>query len=123
MRATQDLIEEELLRLCQQGHFEAFMLFNEEGVPMAGVELSEHYNKDGIAALSALLSRSVELTEEFNVDAVVDEITLRTVNNFRIVSRSFQVDAARLILVAIVPNHRPYRKITTAAVQKVQQLF
>jgi predicted regulator of Ras-like GTPase activity (Roadblock/LC7/MglB family) len=123
MKSTQDLIEEELLRLCQQGHFEAFLLFNAEGIPMAGVDLSERYNKDGIAALSALLSRSAELTEEFNADAVVDEITLRTVNNFRIVARSFQVNTTRLILVAIVPQHRSYRKITTAAVQKVQQLF
>ncbi len=123
MKSTQDLIEDELLRLCREGHFEAFMLFNAEGIPMAGVTLSEHYNKDGIAALSSVLSQSAEITEEFNVDTIVDEISLRTVNNFRIVSRPFQVDNTKLILVAIVPRNLPYRKITTAAVQKLQQLF
>jgi predicted regulator of Ras-like GTPase activity (Roadblock/LC7/MglB family) len=123
MKSTQDLIEDELLRLCEQGNFEAFLLFNAEGIPMASVDLSEHYDADGIAALSVVLSQSAELTEEFNADAIVDEISLRTANKFRIVSRPFQVDDIKLILVAIVPQNLPYRKITTAAVQKVQQLF
>lgn len=123
MQSTQDLIEKELLRLCQEGHFEAFLLFDNEGIPMAGVNLSEHYHQDGIAALSALLIRSAELTEEFNADAVIDEITLRTVNNFRIVGRTFLAHETRLMLVAIVPQHYSYRQITTEAVRKVRQLF
>jgi hypothetical protein len=35
MKAVQDHIEEELLRLCRQGQFEALLLFDEEGIPMA----------------------------------------------------------------------------------------
>jgi predicted regulator of Ras-like GTPase activity (Roadblock/LC7/MglB family) len=123
MRSTQDLIEHELLRLCKKGHFEAFMLFNDEGIPMAGVGFPTHYQEDGLAALSVILSQSAAMTEEFSADANVDEISLRTGNKFRIVSRPFQIDDLKLILVAIVPQHLPYRKITTAAVQKVQQLL
>jgi predicted regulator of Ras-like GTPase activity (Roadblock/LC7/MglB family) len=123
MKSTQDLIENELLRFCKEGHFEALMLYNNEGIPMVEVNLFEHYNKDGIAALSAVLSQSAELTEEFHANTTVDEVSLRTANKVRIVSRPFQVDNARLILVAIVPKDLPYRKITSAAVQKVQQLL
>jgi hypothetical protein len=123
MKATQDLIEEELLHLCHEGSFEAFMLFNDEGIPMAHVGFSDHYTPDAIAALSVILMQSAALTEEFTTDDSVDEISLRTLNKFRIVSRPFHVDDIRLILVAIVPQHLPYRKITTAAVQKVQQFF
>lgn len=123
MKSTQALIEDELLRFCEEGHFEALMLFNNEGIPMVGVDLFEHYNKDGIAALSAVLSQSAELTEEFHADTTVDEVSLRTANKVRIVSRPFQVENTRLILVAIVPKDLPYRKITSAAVQKLQQLF
>jgi hypothetical protein len=64
MKSTQDLIEEELLDLCQQGKFEAFLLFNTEGIPMAGVDFSDRFNADGLAALSVVLNQSVELTEE-----------------------------------------------------------
>jgi hypothetical protein len=123
MRSPQDLIEDELLGLCEKGNFEAVMLFNDEGIPMAEVGFLTHYNEDGLAALSVILSQSAALTEEFTSDAVVDEISLRTGNKFRIVSRPFQVNEIKLILVAIVPQHLPYRKITTAAVQKVQQLL
>jgi hypothetical protein len=123
MKSTQDLIEDELLRFCEEGHFEALMLYNNEGIPMVEVNLFEHYSKDGIAALSAVLSQSAELTEEFHANTTVDEVSLRTANKVRIVSRPFQVDNAKLILVAIVPKNLPYRKITSAAVQKVQQLL
>lgn len=123
MKSTQDLIEEELLRLCQEEHFEACLLFNAEGVPMAGVDISAHYNADGIAALSVLLQQSADLTKEFNPDISVDEISLRLTDKYRIVSRPFQVDDLNLMLVAIVPQNAAYRKITTDVVQRMQQLF
>ena len=123
MKSTQDLIEEELLHVCEEGNFEACLLFNEEGIPMAGVDFSERFNADGIAALSVILNQSAELTQEFQCDAIVDEISLRISNKHRIVSRPFQVDDIRLILVAILPSHLPYRRITTTVVHKVQQLF
>lgn len=123
MKSTQDLIEEELLRLCQDGELEACFLFNAEGIPMAGVDLSEHLNADGIAALSVALNQSVELTEEFQENVVVDEVSLRLTNRDRIISRPFLVDDIKLILVAVVPQHLPYRRITTTAVRRVQQLF
>ena len=123
MKSTQNLIEEELLRLCQEGNIEAFFLFNEEGIPMAGVNSSAHLNADGIAALSVILHQSAELTEEFQENALVDEVSLRITNKHRIVSRPFLVDDIKLILIAVVPQHVPYRRITTTAVRRVQQLF
>lgn len=123
MKSTQDLIEEELLRLCREGKFEACLLFNIEGILMAGVNLSEHVNADGIAALSVVLNQSIELTEEFQEHATVDEVSLRMANKHRIISRPFLVDDVKLILVAVVPQRLPYRRITTIAVRRVQQLF
>lgn len=90
---------------------------------MAGVDFSEHFDADGIAALSVVLNQSVELTSEFNEGAVVDEVSLRITDKHRIVTRPFQIDDFKFILVAIVPRDLPYRRITTTAVQKVQQLF
>lgn len=123
MKSTQDLIEEELLRLCEEGHFEACLLFNDEGIPMAGVDFSEQYNADGMAALAVVLHQSVELTKEFQAGVGVDEISLRISDHHRIVSRPFQVDDIKLILIAVVPSNRSYRKLTSDVVQKVQQYF
>ena len=123
MKSTQDLIEKELLRLCVQGNFEAFMLFNDEGLPMAGVEQSTHYSKDVIAALSVALQQPVELLEDFHVDVTVHETSIRTTDKFRIVSRPFQVEGSRLILMAIVPQNGSYRKITNEAIRKIQELM
>ena len=123
MKSTQDLIEEELLRLCHEGQFTACLIFNAEGIPMAGINLSEHVNVDGIAALSVVLNQSIELTEEFQEHAIVDEVSLRMTNKQRIISLPFLADGIKLILVAVVPQHLPYRCITTTAVRRVQQLF
>lgn len=123
MKSTQDLIEEELLDLCQQGKFEAFLLFSTEGIPMAGVGFSDQFNADGLAALSVVLNQSVELTEEFQENAHVDEVSLRISSKHRIVSRPFNVDDVKMVLVAIVPHRLPYRRITTTAINRIQQLF
>ena len=123
MKSTQDLIEEELLDLCQQGNFEAFLLFSAEGIPMAGIDFSDQFNIDGLGALSVVLNQSIELTEEFQENASVDEISLRISSKHRIVSRPFMADGIKMILLAIVPNRQPYRRITTAAIHRVQALF
>ncbi len=123
MKSTQDLIEEELLDLCQQGKFEAFLLFNAEGIPMAGIDFTDQFNTDGLAALSVVLNQSVELTEEFQDHVRVDEVSLRISGKLRLVSRPFMADGIKMVLLAIVPNRQAYRRITTMAIQRVQQLF
>ena len=125
MKSTQDLIEEELLRLCAKGGFEAFMLFNEEGIPMATVGQPTHYDEDAIAALSVVLRQFAELLEDFHVDTIVNETSIRTTNKYRIVSRPFQVEEIdiKLILIAIVPQNLSYRKITNKAIQTVQHIM
>lgn len=123
MKSTQDLIEEALLRLCQQGKFEAFLLFNDEGIPMAEVGQCIHYNKDALTALSVIFQQSMEVLEDFQADVLLNENSIRTNNKFRIVSRPVQIEGLTLILVAIVPQHLTYRKITNKAVQTVQTLM
>ena len=123
MKSTQDLIEEELLNLCQQGKFEAFLLFSAEGIPMAGVDFTDKFNADGLAALSVVLNQSVELTEEFQENTLVDEVSLRISSSLRIVSRPFLVEDMKMILLAIVPNRQSYRRITTNAIHRIQELF
>lgn len=123
MKSTQDLIEEELLDLCQQGKFEACLLFSAEGIPMAGVDFTNQFNTDGLAALSVVLNQSVELTEEFQADACVDEVSLRISNQHRIVSRPFMADGVKMVLLAIVHHQQPYRRLTTMLIHRVQALF
>ena len=123
MKSTQNLIEEELEILCRQGKFEAFLLFNAEGIPMAGVDFTDQFNTDGLAALSVVLNQSVELTEEFQTHALVDEVSLRISSSHRIVSRPFLVEDVKMILLAIVPNRQAYRRITTTAIHRIQKLF
>ncbi len=123
MKSTQDLIEEELLRLCSQGGFEALMLCNGEGIPMATVGQPVHYNQDALAALSALIWQSAELIEDFHEDTVVNETFIRTTNKYRIVSRPIRIDDTSFVLIAIVPHNRSYRKITNEAVRTIQKLM
>ncbi len=123
MKATQDLIEEELLRLCQQGQFEALLLFNDEGIPMAEVGQCMHYSRDTLTALSVVFAQAVELVNDFQGDAPLNENSIRTNNKFRIVSRPLLVNELLLTLMAIVPAQLPYRKITNTAIRKIRHIM
>ena len=120
MKAVQDQIEEELLRLCRQGKFEALLLFNEEGIPMAEAGECIHYNKDTLTALSVIFHQAVELFEDFEFEAPLNENSFRTSNKFRIVCRPIRLDDLKLILIAILPHQFAYRKITNAAIQHIR---
>lgn len=123
MKSTQNLIEEEFLRLRKQGKIEALILFNDEGIPMAEVGDFTHYSKDTMTALSVLFHQSVELLADFETGATINETLIRTTNRFSIVSRPFQVNDGALMLMAIVPQNVSYRKVTNKAVRKIQQLM
>lgn len=123
MKSTQDLIEEELLRLCQQGKIEAFFLFNEEGIPMAEVGQSTHYSHDVLTALAIVFHQTLELIQDFQPDVPIDETSIRTANAFRIVSRPVPLEDMFLILTAIVPHQHSYRKSMNCAVRTICQLM
>jgi len=123
MKSTQELIEAELLELCQEGRVEAFLVLNDEGIPLAEVGDFEHYNKDAVAALSVLLNQSATLLADFHEGLTTNEASLRTSNDYRIVSRPFHVEDVQFMLVAILPQQCAYRHITTQAVQKIQALM
>lgn len=123
MEAVQDLIEVELSRLCQQGKFEALLLFNEEGIPMAEAGECLHYNKDTLTALSVVFHQAVELFEDFEFEAPLNENSFRTSNKFRIVCRPIPLDDFTLILIAILPHQLSYRKITNAAIQHIRHVM
>ena len=123
MKSTQDLIEEEFLRLRNQGQIEAFILFNEEGIPMAEVGDFTSYNKDTITALSVLFHQAAELIADFEANTTINEASIRTTNNFRIVSRPFQIKDGHLVLIAILPQNVSYRKVTNKAVRRIQELM
>ncbi len=117
MKSTQDLIEEEFLRLKSQGKIEVLILFNEEGIPMAEVGDFTHYI-DTITALSVLFHQSAELLADFETDATINETLIRTTNKFCIVSRPFHINEGQVVLIAIVPQNVSYRKVTNKAVRK-----
>ncbi len=123
MRAPQDLIEEDLLRLCSQGGFESLMLFNDEGIPMAAAGEHLHYHHEAMGALSAILRQGAELIEDFHDDTVVNETAIRTSNKYRIISRPFFVDQSKFMLIAIIPQKASYRQITNKAIKTIQTLM
>ena len=123
MEAVQDLIEKELSRLCRQGRFEALLLFNEEGIPMAEAGECIHYNKDTLTGLSVVFHQAVELFDDFEFEAALNENSFRTSNKFRIVCRPIHFNELKLTLIAILPYQLTYRKITNAAIQHIQQVM
>lgn len=123
MKSTQDRIEKALLRLCRAGQFEALLLFNQEGMPMAEAGQCTHYTHDVLTALSIVFHQTIELMNDFQHSTPVDETSMRTANKFRIVSRPVHVADATFILVAIAPQHLAYRKLTNQAVQIIRDLM
>ncbi|MCP4398708.1 MAG: hypothetical protein GY801_15595 [bacterium] len=123
MKSVQDLIEEKLLRLCRQGKFEALLLFNNEGIPMAEAGECVHYSKDTLTALSVVFHQAVEVFEDFEFDAPLNENSFRSSNKFRIVCRPIRIDELKLILIAILPHQSAYRKMTNEAIKHIRLIM
>jgi predicted regulator of Ras-like GTPase activity (Roadblock/LC7/MglB family) len=114
-------LKEILYEMHTRGKFQVSVLTSVDGLPIAAAPAD--YDSDLTAAIVALLQRVSNDARSGLKMAEVDELTIRDRNHIRLVCRYLVIGRERLILAAMVPPGRPYRRVTNRAVRQIEQLL
>ncbi len=105
----------------EEGGFQVMVLTSTEGLPIMTVPAD--YNSDLASAMVALLQKvSNEAQGQLGMSEV-DEVTIRDRERTRLVCRRLVVAGDELIVVAIVPPGRPYRRVMNRAVYRIREVL
>ncbi len=103
------------------GQFNASFLVDAQGLPVAAV--TSGYDTDTASAMVSMVRNAVvQLQNGINL-AEADEVTTRTNDKMRLISRYFKLGEEALILVVIAPPNRSYRKLTSQAIKAFQSTW
>jgi predicted regulator of Ras-like GTPase activity (Roadblock/LC7/MglB family) len=112
----------EILHEMNEGRrFKVVILASQDGLLIA-TEPAD-YSSEVTAATVALLRKVSSETREQMGMAVLDEVTIRCSDRVRLVCRYFTVGEQGLILVALVPPDRYYRRVTNRAIRQIRRLL
>jgi len=121
---TKQAILEQILRdVVADGHYEAALLSDAAGLPLATVASA---NGVGVlmAAMTALLRDTARQVRNQLDLANVNELSLVSDDRFRFICRFFQTENGQpLNLTVIVPADQPYRRITNQAITKIKDAW
>jgi len=110
-----------LQEMRERGEFQVSVLTSTEGLPI--VTVPPDYDSDLASAMVALLQRVSNDAQGQLGMSEVDEVTIRDKDHTRLVCRRFVVGRDELILVAIVPPDRSYRRVTNRAIRQIKELL
>jgi predicted regulator of Ras-like GTPase activity (Roadblock/LC7/MglB family) len=114
-------LKEILYEMNVGGRFEVVILASQDGLLIA-TEPAD-YDSEVTAATVALLRKVSSETREQLGMAALDEVTIRSSDRVRLVCRYLAVGEQGLILVALVPPDRYYRRVTNRAIRQIKKLL
>jgi predicted regulator of Ras-like GTPase activity (Roadblock/LC7/MglB family) len=121
MSSKQELFEEILYTMNQQGDFEAAVLSVKDGMPLASSPA--HYEDEMAAAMVTLLNEAAKkITRELRLPQM-DEISIVGDDRTRLVCRYFSVDGRELLLTVLAPPDRAYRRLTNQTIKAIKSIW
>jgi len=114
-------LKEILYAMNEAGEFQISVLTSTEGLPIATAPAS--YNSDLTAAMVALIQRVSNDAQSQLGMKDVDEVTIHDRARIRLVCRYIFAGREKLILAAMVPPGRSYRRVTNHAVRQIKRLL
>lgn len=114
-------LQEILYTMREEGDFDTVVLASADGILVATIPT--HYDSDVTAALVAMLRKvSGDAQQQLGLGEL-DEVTIRCRDRTRLVCRYLAVGEQGVILVAIAPPGRSYRRATNRAIRQIRRLL
>jgi predicted regulator of Ras-like GTPase activity (Roadblock/LC7/MglB family) len=123
----QQKLEKVLERVLAGGHYEAALLSDVDGLPLAAVynDADEPTDSAGIVAAVTALLRDAAAQARLQLElAFVNELSLVSDDRYRFVCRFFETDAGQLLsLTLVVPPDEAYRRNTNRAIREINEAW
>jgi len=110
-----------LENMNEAGQFNASFLVDAQGLPIAAV--TSGYDTDTASAMASMVRNAVVRLQTGINMAEADEVTTRSNDKMRLISRYFKLGDEPMILVVISPPDRSYRKLTSQAIKAIQSTW
>jgi len=110
--APQELIEARMEAIVNLGNFEAVFLFTDEGLPLAKATRQDASDEDRLAEMSLTFQNVKNLATSLGGIERLKEVFIEGENHRKVVFRFFHALGNDLVLAAIIPPKRAYRKVT-----------
>ena len=110
--APQELIEARMEAIVNLGNFEAVFLFTDEGLPLAKATRQDVSDEDRLAEMSLTFQNVKNLATSLGGIERLKEVFIEGENHRKVVFRFFHALGNDLVLAAIIPPKRAYRKVT-----------
>ena len=110
-----------LQETSDRGHFEAAVLVDAEGLPLAAG--SSAHDAETVAALVTLVKGLVERSQAQLGLGAVEEVSIVAEDKMRVVCRYFSVGDEAVTLAAIAPSNQSYRRLTNRAIKEIRAIL
>jgi hypothetical protein len=116
VKTPQSAIEKAMQEILHNGVYEAVYLFSNEGLPLALAAPSttngDPATADRIAELAILFHDVRRMAMSMGDITSLREVNIEGVNRRKIVFRFFKAFEQDVVLAAVVPSNKAYRKVT-----------
>lgn len=117
---VQSVIEEAMSRFgLEEERWESMALFSSDGLPMASCGESPAYSREELLEFSFSLMETVDLLKS---NDGLEEIVIRSRHKRLLVFRYFQAWDDTLILAAVLPGKKAYRRAVGRVIKKIRSL-
>ncbi|RMD96230.1 MAG: hypothetical protein D6814_11765 [Calditrichaeota bacterium] len=110
--APQKVIESKMKEIIQLGNYEAVFLFSYEGLPLAKVSHPQNQSQDLLAEMSLMFSNVKKMASSLGGLERLKEVFVEGTNHRKVIFRFFNALGNEVVLAAVVPPRKAYRKLT-----------
>ncbi len=110
--APQAEIETRMKAIVRDGHYEAVYLFSEEGLYLARAHVENSLDEERLAEISLVLNDVQRLANTLGKIERLKEVFMEGENYRKIIFRFFPAFGQNVVLAAVVPPHKTYRRYT-----------
>lgn len=121
--APQVEIEKKMQEIVNHGNYEAVYLFSNEGLHLARAAEKIDNDQDRLAEISLLLNDVQRLANTLGSVERLKEVFMEGENHRRVIFRFFQAFDEQVVLVAVIPPQKAYRRHTNELQKIINNFF
>ncbi len=120
--SPQIVIETEMKRIIDLGHFEMAHLFSEEGLLLAEANMPGAIDRDSLIEVALHFQELRKTSNIMDEVLKIKEVVMEGENAKKLIFRFFKAFDQMVVLALIIPPKKSYRKFTNNIVKLIQQV-